>query len=149
MEMFEILPWGARRELETLRREMDRLWEGFFGERRGLESAEVWAPALDLSETKDKLIVKAELPGVDPKDVDVSLTGNVLTIKGEKKEEKEEKEENYHMIERRYGSFVRSIRLPVEVEEDKIEASYKKGVLKIVLPKSEKAKPKGIKIKVE
>jgi len=64
MEMFEILPWGARRELETLRREMDRLWEGFFGERRGLEP-EVWAPALDLSETKDKLIVKAELPGVE------------------------------------------------------------------------------------
>jgi len=149
MDMFEILPWRARRELEGLRREMDRLWESFFGERAGIEAAEAWLPALDLTETKDNLIVKAELPGVDPKDVEITLSGNVLSIKGEKKQEKEEKEEDYHLIERRYGSFVRSIRLPVEVQEDKIEASYKNGILKIVLPKVEKAKKKEIKIKVE
>jgi HSP20 family protein len=125
---------------------MDRLWESFFGERRALGPAETWAPALDVSETKDKLIVKAELPGIDPKDVEISLRGNVLTVKGEKKEEKEE---NYHLVERRYGSFVRSVRLPVDVEEDKIEASYKKGVLKVVLPKTEKAKKKEIKIEVK
>ncbi len=147
--MFEILPISARRELESLRREMDRLWENFFGERGGLEPVEGWMPALDVTETKDNLIVKAELPGIDPKDVEISLSGNILTIKGEKKQEKEEKDENYHLVERRYGSFVRSIRLPVEVQEDKIEASYKNGVLKVVLPKSEKAKRKEIKIKVE
>jgi HSP20 family protein len=147
--MFEILPMSARRELESLRREMDRLWENFFGERGALEPVEGWMPALDVTETKDNLIVKAELPGIDPKDVEISLSGNVLTIKGEKKQEKEEKDENYHLVERRYGSFVRSIRLPVEVQEDKIEASYKNGVLKVVLPKSEKAKRKEIKIKVE
>ncbi len=147
--MFEILPWRARRELESLRKEMDRLWESFFGERIGLEPIEGWAPALDVTETKDNLVVKAELPGVDPKDVEITLSGNVLSIKGEKKQEKEEKDEDYHLVERRYGSFVRTIRLPVEVAEDKIEASYKNGILKIVLPKSEKAKKKEIKIKVE
>ena len=147
--MFEIIPMSARRELESLRREMDRLWENFFGERGGLEPIESWVHALDVTETKDSLIVKAELPGIDPKDVEISLSGNVLTIKGEKKQEKEEKDESYHLVERRYGSFVRSIRLPVEVQEDKIEASYKNGVLKVVLPKSEKAKRKEIKIKVE
>lgn len=147
--MFEIMPLSARRELEALRREMDRLWESFFGERTALEPSETWFPALDVTETKDNIVVKAELPGVDPKKVEISLSGNVLTIKGEKKQEKEEKEENYHLVERRYGSFLRSIRLPVEVQEDKIEASYKNGILKVVLPKSEKAKKKEIKIKVE
>jgi len=146
--MFEIMPFRARRELENLRREMDRLWESFFGE-RALEPAETWFPALDVTETKDNIVVKAELPGIDPKDVEISLSGNVLTIKGEKKQEKEEKDENYHLVERRYGSFLRSIKLPVEVQEDKIEASCKNGVLKVVLPKSEKAKKKEIKIKVE
>ncbi len=146
--MFEILPLNARRELEGLRREMDRLWESFFG-KGVLEPVESWVPALDVTETKDNLVVKAELPGIDPKDVEISLSGNVLTIKGEKKQEKEEKDENYHLVERRYGSFMRSIRLPVEVQEDKIEASYKNGILKVILPKSEKAKKKEIKIKVE
>jgi HSP20 family protein len=146
--MFEIMPLRARRELESLRREMDRIWEGFFGARPLEEVEAVWAPSLDVKETKDKLIVQAELPGIDPKDVSISLSGGLLTIKGEKKQEKEEKEENYHLVERSYGNFVRSIRIPVGVEEDKIEASYKKGVLKITLPKSEKDKPKEIKVKV-
>ena len=146
--MFEMIPWRARKELEALRREMDRLWEGFFGE-RAFEPIEKWSPALDLAETKDNLVVKAELPGIDPKDISIDLSGDVLTVRGEKKQEKEEKEENYHLIERRYGSFTRSIRLPVKIDEEKIKASYKNGVLKIVLPKSEEVKKKEIKIKVE
>lgn len=108
-----------------------------------------WTPSLDVSETKNNIVVKAEAPGVDPKDIDISLTGDVLTIKGEKRQEKEEKEQNYHRVERSYGVFARSVRLPQEVQSDKIEANYKKGILKITLPKSEEAKKKEIKIKVE
>jgi HSP20 family protein len=93
--------------------------------------------------------VKAEVPGMDAKDISISLTGDVLTIKGEKKQEKEEKEEDYHVVERCYGSFSRSIRLPAEVESGKVEASYKHGILRITLPKSEKVKAKEVKIKVE
>jgi len=85
---------------------------------------------------------------MDPKDIDVSLSDGMLTIKGEKKQEREEKEENYHLVERSYGSFTRSVGLPKEVKHDKISASYKNGVLKIVLPKSEEAKQKEVKIKV-
>jgi HSP20 family protein len=93
--------------------------------------------------------VKAEVPGLDPKDIDISLSDGLLTIKGEKKQEREEKEEDYHLVERSYGTFTRSIRLPKEVQRDKINASYKNGVLKVVLPKSEEAKKKEVKIKVE
>lgn len=148
---WEIAPWRPFRELERMRREMDRLWDSFFEERPRRKAEEVgeWLPSLDVSETKNELVVKAELPGLDPKDIDISLTNDILTIKGEKKREKEEKDENYHLIERSYGAFARSIRLPREVQGDKISASYKSGVLKVTLPKSEEAKKKEIKIEVE
>jgi HSP20 family protein len=146
---FELAPLRPFRELSTLRDEMDRLWEHFFGELPTLEPVRrEWAPSLDVSETKNNIVVKAEVPGLEPKDIDISLTGGVLTIKGEKKQEKEEKDENYHRIERSYGTFTRSVRVPQEVQSDKIEATYKDGVLKITLPKSEEAKKKEIKIKV-
>ncbi len=146
----EIVPWRPFREFERMRREMDRLWDSFF-ERRPARVEEVseWFPSLDVSETKNEYVVKAELPGIDPKDIDISLANDLLTIKGEKKQEKEEKEENYHLIERSYGSFTRSIQLPGQVQSDKINASYKNGVLKVTLPKTEEAKKKEIKIKVE
>jgi HSP20 family protein len=147
----ELAPWRPFRELERMRREMDRLWDSFFEERpqRKIEEFGEWGPSLDLSETKNDLIVKAEVPGIDPKDIDISLNKDILTIKGEKKQEKEEKEENYHFIERSYGAFARSIRLPRDVQTDKINASYKNGVLRVTLPKSEEAKKKEIRIKVE
>ncbi len=85
---------------------------------------------------------------MEPKDIDISLIGDVLTIKGEKKQEKQERDENYHRVERSYGAFTRSLRLPQEVRSEKIEANYKDGILKITLPKSEEAKKKEIKIKV-
>jgi HSP20 family protein len=139
------------REFERMRREMDRLWDSFFegGLRRRPEEVREWFPALDLAETKNEIVVKAEVPGLDPKDIDISLSEGILTIKGEKKQEKEEKEENYHLIERSYGSFTRSVHLPREVQSDKISAAYKNGVLKVTLPKSEEAKKKEVKIKVE
>jgi len=102
-----------------------------------------------VAETKNDIVVKAEMPGLDPKDIDISLSDGLLTIKGEKKQEREEKEENYHLVERSYGSFARSVRLPGEIQSDKISASYKNGVLKVTLPKSEAAKKKEIKIKVQ
>ncbi len=139
------------REFERMRREMDRLWDSFFegGLRRKAEEGREWLPSLDVAETKNELVVKCEVPGMDPKDIDISLSDGMLTIKGEKKQEREEKEADYHLVERSYGSFSRSVQLPKEVQGDKINASYKNGILKITLPKSEEAKKKEVKIKVE
>ena len=146
---WEVTPWRPF-EFEKMRREMDRLWDSFFEgkpTRRAGDEGE-WAPSLDISETKGDLVVKAELPGIDPKDIDISLNEGILTIKGEKRQEKGEQEEGYHLVERRYGSFTRSIRLPREIQNEKINASFKNGVLKITLPKTEEAKKKEVKIKV-
>ena len=138
------------RDFERMRRDMDRLWESFFerGALRGEDGVE-WLPSRDVAETKNEIVVKAEVPGLESKDIDISLSDGLLTIKGEKKQEREEKEENIHLVERSYGSFTRTIRLPNEFQSDKINASYKNGVLKVVLPKSEEAKKKEIKIKVQ
>lgn len=148
--MFELTPWKPFKELSDLRREMDRMWDTFFFRGPELESiSREWSPSLDVSETKDNITVKAEVPGMDAKDIDISLSGDVLTIKGEKKQEKEEKGENFHRIESCYGAFSRSIRLPVPVKSEEIKAGYKKGVLRITLPKKEEVKPKQIAIKPE
>jgi HSP20 family protein len=153
---WELQTWKPLRELapfrefERVRRQMDRLWDSFLEGgliRRGEETE--WLPSLDVAETKNELVVKAEVPGMDPKDIDISLSDGMLTIRGEKRQEKEEKEADYHLVERSYGSFTRSVQLPKEVQSDKIGASYKNGILKISLPKSEEAKKKEIKIKVE
>jgi HSP20 family protein len=126
---------------------MDKLWARYFGDKTvsGL-FGEDWNPSVDISETKDKLVIEADLPGLEKKDVQVNITGNVLTIKGEKADEKKEKEENYYRCERYRGSFQRTLSLPVEVKADKAEAHFEKGVLKITLPKVEAAKSKQIKI---
>jgi HSP20 family protein len=145
--MRELTPF---REFDRMRREMDRFWDSFFERRptKGEETGE-FLPAIDLAEKDNELVVKCEVPGMDPKDIDISLSDGVLTIRGEKKQEREEKESDYHLVERSYGSFTRSIQLPREVQGEKINASYKNGILKITLPKSEEAKKKEIKIKVE
>ena len=147
--MNELMAWKPFREVSRLRREMDRLWDDFFGPgRRALRPLEPeWAPAVDVSETADKVVVKAELPGIEAKDIDISLSGDILTIKGEKKSEREEKKESYHLVERSYGSFSRSLRLPAVVDPDKIEAGYKQGVLTVTCPKKEVVKPKAIEVK--
>ena len=147
----ELMEWRPFREVSRLRREMDRLWDDFFGPGRlGLRPLEAeWAPAMDVAETADKVVVKAEVPGMEPKDIDITLSGEILTIKGEKKSEREEKKENYHLVERSYGSFSRSLKLPAAVDADKIEASYKQGVLTITCPKKEEVKPKAIEIKAK
>ena len=105
-----------------------------------------WLPAFDVSETEGEVIVKAELPGMDVKDIDITLTDGLLTIKGERKMEKEDKQENYHRIERQFGSFSRSLNLGVNVKADSIDAGYKDGILTVTIPKAEESKPKKIEV---
>jgi HSP20 family protein len=119
-----------------------------FGEREGELSTQAWAPAVDIFETENSIILKAELPGVEPNDVEVRVEDNTLYLKGERKFEKETKEENYHRIERSYGSFARSFTLPNSIDAEKVAAEYKDGLLTLTLPKHEEAKPKTIKINV-
>lgn len=105
---FELTPWRLFRELTSLREEMNKMWNRFLSEWPSVEPFRgEWAPSLDLSETKDNIVVKAEIPGMDQKEIDISFANGFLVIRGEKKQEKEEKEENYHMVERRYGVFSR------------------------------------------
>jgi len=137
-----------------LRREMDSLFDNFY---RGfdIEPFEghlgTFSPSVDVTENDKEIKISAELPGMDEKDIDVSLQNDMLTIKGEKKEEKEDKGKDYYKMERSYGSFSRTIPLPVEVETDKVVASFKQGVLSITLPKTAKvvAETKKIAVKVE
>jgi HSP20 family protein len=145
----DLVQWRPFREVSRLRSEMDRLWDEYFGPgRRAFQPMEeAWMPAVDVSETADKVTVKAEIPGMEAKDIEISMVGDTLTIKGEKKVEREEKDENYHMVERSYGSFSRAMKLPAVVEADKVEATYKNGVLTVVLPKKEEVKPKAIEVK--
>lgn len=146
----DLVKWKPFGELERFRKEMDGLFKDFFGEGSLVPTfTGDWAPSADITETKEAVIVKAELPGLEAKDIDVALSGDLLTIRGERKEEKEENDEQRHCCERYYGEFRRVLQLPVKVQEDKVEASFDKGVLKITLPKTEDAKAKKTKIEVK
>jgi len=107
-----------------------------------------WAPAVDIYEQDNTIVLKAELPGVDPKDVDIRLENNTLALRGERKFDNEVKKENYHRVERAYGAFTRSFTLPTVVDQGNIKAEFKDGVLRVTLPKREEAKPKQIQISV-
>jgi HSP20 family protein len=124
----------------------DRFFEDFgWPSLRTEEKA--FVPVFDVSETDSALIVKAEVPGIDQKDMDISLSNGLLTIKGEKKLEKKEDNEQFHSLERSYGAFSRTFRLPVEIDTEKVDASYKDGVLTVTLPKIETAQPRKIEVK--
>jgi HSP20 family protein len=134
--------------LTSFRREMDRLFDRFFeGESLDLPAFGEWMPKVDVSEGKDHVTVKAEVPGIDAKDLDVSVHDEVLTIRGEKKDEKEEKGEHSYRKERSYGSFARSIRLPAPVDATKADATFKDGVVTIKLAKAARAKGTTIAVK--
>ncbi len=109
---------------------------------------EQWVPAMEVSETPDAYIVRVELPGVKTEDIEVTLQDDILTIKGKRERSEERKDETLHFMERSYGEFVRSLRIPADVKADAIEASYKDGVLEVHLPKSEESKPRRIEVKV-
>ena len=145
--MRTLMPWTG---MTNLRGEMDRLFDRFMEPRwEDLPATGDWAPTLDLSETKEAFVVKAEVPGMEPGDIHVALQENLLTIKGEKRHEKEEKDERYHRMERSYGAFARSVRLPVAVDGSKVDATFKNGLLTVTLPKTAGAKGTAIPVKAE
>ena len=142
------------RDLATLQDRMNRLFaEAFPTRQRREDEGEFftgeWTPAVDIYEDENAITLKADIPGIDPNNLDIRVEGNTLQIKGERKFEQETKRENFYRVERTYGTFARSFTLPQNVQSDRIEASYKNGELKIMLPKSEDAKPKSIKVKAE
>lgn len=159
----EMVPWRKGRStidrgdglpLNALHRRLDRMFDDFFGDfglspAGTLNRAVDFVPRMDVSETEKEYTLTAELAGIDEKDVDITLQDNVLTIRGEKKVERDEKNERCSLMERSYGTFSRSVALPVEVEEDRIEASFKNGVLTVRLPKTEIQEPKAKKIEIK
>ena len=153
-----VTPWRPFMDLTRWDRDMERVMEDFFGRRMRPWFAERWprtpemeltAPAVDLYEEKDDIVVKAELPGMEKDNIEVNLADHTLTIKGEKKKEEEVKKENYYRSERFHGSFLRTLELPKDVHGDKVKASFKDGILEVRLPKTEEAKRKEVKVKVD
>jgi len=148
-----LIRWSPRREvwdpfvsLAEIHNEINRAFGASLSQKNGFEA--VFSPAVDVAVEKDNVVVKADLPGLSKDDVTVTLQDNYLTITGEKKHETEQQEANYFLSERVYGSFTRTIELPVAVDARKIEARFKDGVLHVTLPKTEDAKPKQIEVKV-
>ena len=149
-----IVRWEPFRDLLSLQDRMNRLFdESYRSTQRGTSDDEwalggSWAPAVDIYEQGTNIVLKAELPGVDPKDVDIRLENNVLSLRGQRKLENEVKRESYHRVERSYGAFSRSFTLPTVVDQGSIKAEFKDGLLRLTLPKREEAKPKQIQISV-
>lgn len=146
-----LVKWDPFRELEDVSNRLNRLFA------RSLVKAEPasdilplndWIPTTDISETDTAYLIKAEIPGVNKEDVKVTLQDGMLTIKGERRQEKEEKDKKFHRIERSYGSFLRSFRMPDDADESAVKAEFKDGMLNVTLAKSEKAKPKAIEVSV-
>ena len=146
--MRTITRWEPFRGVNTLQDQFNRLFNDVF-DRKGEESSlTAWAPAVDIYETELELVVKADLPEVDPKDLEIRVENNILTIRGERKFEKNVQQENYLRVERAYGSFARSFTLANTVNSEAIKADYQNGVLTLSIPKKEEAKPKQIKVNI-
>jgi HSP20 family protein len=142
-----LMRWDPFRNLMGMKRDLDRFFGDYDDE--SPTTASLWRPAVDIFETKDNLVMRAELPGMSRDDVKISVENNVLTLRGERKFSDEIKRENYHRVERAYGSFCRSFTLPAEVDRTGIEARFENGVLEVTMPRREEAKPKQIDIKVK
>ncbi len=142
-----IINWDPFNELAEIQSSINKIFDDSYV-KKGKKSRDVsfWEPAIDIVEKKDKYIIKAEFPGIPKDDIDINVSDNVLTIKGEKKQEVEEKDTNYYRSERVYGLFQRQLVLPPDVNAEKIKANYKNGVLAVEIPKGEKSKPKKIEI---
>ena len=139
--------WEKLPVFSSFQDEMNRVLDNFLS--RETSYGMDWIPVVDVAESESDITVKAEIPGIDPKDVDISITGETLTLKGEKKEEKENIGKSYHRVESSYGSFKRVITLPASVDVDKVTAEGKNGILEITLPKKEESKAKKINVKVD
>ena len=138
--------WEPFEELTTLRNRMDRLWTRMTAEDTGVLAD--WSPTSDVIESKDEIVIKSELPGLDEKNVDIELEGGMLTIKGQRNAEKESEEKGYRRVERSYGSFARSIGLPFEADPGQVKATFAKGVLTVTVPKPPQVKAKEKKIPI-
>lgn len=146
--MSNLIRWEPAREMMTLREAMDRLFDDAFT--RPLTLRDGWsAPAIDMFQTDDEIVVKAALPGFKPDEVQINVTGEVLTLKGEVKQQDEKKERAWHIREQRWGTFERSVVLPTDVISDQAKAEFENGILTITLPKAEEVKPKVINIKAK
>lgn len=148
-----LIKWHPLRELNDIRRDMDRMFGEFFETPRrarlvGRAGRGASVPNLELIDRKGEMVLRAELPGIKKEDVDITIHDEAITIKGEFKQDQTVKEEDYYFSERRYGSFERTVPLPVDVNTEKAKATVKDGVLEVVLPKKEEAKPKEIKVEV-
>jgi HSP20 family protein len=147
-----LVRWDPFRDVMSLQERMNELFERTMRRRADEEEGlapRAWSPAVDIYETDEKMVIKAELPGLKKEDIDIEVRDNTLTLKGERKFEKEIKQENYHRVERAYGSFQRSFTLPGTVKQEAIEATFKDGILEVSLPKAEEAKPKQIRIQAK
>lgn len=148
--MTTLMSWDPFRELEDMSDRLNRMFARPAVRTNGKETLTVadWSPTVDISETDGEYLIKAELPEVKKDDVKVTLEDGILTIQGERRREKDEKTTKYHRVERSYGSFVRSFSLPDQVDENGVKAEYRDGMLNLRIPKSEKAKPRAIEVKV-
>ena len=146
--MSNLTRWEPMREMMTLREAMDRLFDDAFTRPLSL-SAVSTSPAIDMYQTSDEVVVKAALPGLKAEDVDITVTGETLTLRGEYKQENEQKDTNYHIREQRSGSFQRAILLPTDVQANKAKADFENGILTITMPIAEEVKPKSISIKAK
>ncbi len=143
----ELARWNKLPLFASFQDEMNRTLDNFFS--RETPTGTEWKPAVDVVETDSDITIKAEIPGIDPKDIDISITGDTLTLQGEKKEEKEKIGKCYHRVESSYGNFKRTINLPVSVDVDKVTAKGNNGLLEITLPKKEESKTKKINVKID
>jgi len=146
-----VIRWDPFREMSSLQERMNRLFSDFryrapVGEEEITQGA--WVPPVDIYETSDSIVLEAELPGLTKDNIVVEVKNNTLTLKGDKKFEREVKEENYHRVERSYGSFQRAFTLPSTVQQDRVKAKFRDGILEITIPKAEEAKPKQIKVDI-
>jgi len=140
--------WDPFRNMPDIQGEVNRLFDNFLGRPATGSQPRTWAPVLDIHETKDDLVLNFELPGVNDKDVSLSITGDLLTLKGERATNRDLKNESASHVERVHGKFERSVQLPMPVQADKVKATYRDGVLEVKLPKAEEVKPKEIKIDI-
>jgi HSP20 family protein len=138
--------WDPGRQLVPGQTDIDRIFDAFFGTRPANGPAGRWVPAIDLVETDEHLVLKADLPGLDSDDVEIEINDGVLTVSGERKTEHEERKEGYHRVERSYGGFSRSLSLPKGIDAEQVEASFDRGVLEVRIPKPAERKPHRVQI---
>jgi HSP20 family protein len=146
--MANVTRWDPFQDVLSLREAMNQLMEESFVRPATAQNGKNFVPALDLSETAEGYLVEAALPGLKPEDVEITVENNVLTIKGETRQEVDDKQRNFHRVERRFGSFQRTVGLPTTVKADRIQASLTNGVLRLEIPKAEEVKPRKISVNV-